>query len=1151
MSPLKIFLLGQFEVLQNNLDLSHKLWQSRQLRGILKILVAARGKPVSCSQILDIIWPNEDQKTAQQHLYVRISQLRKILKYEKHDELIQKVSGGYQFGPNNNHEFILNHERYWIDVDEFEHLADQGRHELEQNQLQQALESFEKARDLYRGDYLVEDIYEDWTMGERERLRDRYLILITELAETFALLGLYRRAINACRQVLTIEPCREAIYVRLMLYYYYAGEKGKALQIYDQCHQVMTTELGVEPDISTKQLVEQIRSGNLWSQSEYPLYPPPNYDGRLFEVPYSLGKTPFSGRDREFAWLIQQWQAPDKPVIWIEGEAGIGKTRLVEEFIKSTLNESSMILKLHPGNHKNTPYEAWIKVFKNYPELFTLEGLSAHSKTVLMPLFQKKSISSGINSLQPAGNLRVSNMLDAILELLQLNLPEYGILWVEDAHLLDQYSINLLSECLEKKKYRVLIACRTEDTPQNHPIRKLLDNSPSRIAVFHLQRLNIENAQNFLEQLNPGNDRHFSETIFSITQGNPLFMIATIQHLFEQGILFVDSKGSWLQTGSMEHALSPTIEDTIALRLKQTRPQDRRILDVIAVAGGELDYDLLIAVLEIEETILIENVDGLIESGFVVEPRKLESAELALFHTCYSEVLYRTLPKARRRIFHRRLAEALLASGKDTPDFAAVLADHFFHGEDFERAFRYRKIAGDFALRLYAPLQALQQYQEAVICLESLDIEDYSDWTGQTWMGMAEALRLSGQYQAAIEYYQKAFPNLKGELKTAAAYQMFQLKVFQGESLSEYEEITAGFEKELVNEGDSWALALYYWAQSFVTLMQGKRKETRWINAQGWRVARRLMVSGNMAPNWVQQRAYTTMLRAQIQWGNFHTAIDMGCRFLSILDNSDKDEYSNNRAAVLNSLGSAYLNLSQYDDAFENFQTCYQLALKAGDPRLQGEGLIGMGYVNFERGDFKTATSFADQAIELAEQKNDVVREVNAQIIRARIAIVQGTSSEYLPILNNFLFLARFQQADPYIADLLQLLAEVHISLNQFDQAVSIFQEAFEIAQRCGLKNNQCNVLQGLALAEFKTDRSDYAAEHANRAVLLAQMIDSPFTLGTALRVRAFISHESEQQLQDAALALEQFLSVGASYEAEQTRLLLQKWIQDREEIEV
>ena len=229
-------------------------------------------------------------------------------------------------------------------------------------------------------------------MGERERLRDRFLVLLTELAEAYAQMGYYRRAINVCRQVLVIEPCREAVYMHLMVYYYYAGEKNKALQVYDQCQQVLSTELGVDPDISTRQLAERIRAGSLWSQKEISLYPPPNYEGRLYEVPYSLGKVPFSGRDREYAWLIYQWHALSNPVIWIEGEAGVGKTRLVEEFVGYIRKDGARIFRLRGSGNQSTPFSAWVDIFKSFPEILNSENLSDRVKNVISSLITETDL---------------------------------------------------------------------------------------------------------------------------------------------------------------------------------------------------------------------------------------------------------------------------------------------------------------------------------------------------------------------------------------------------------------------------------------------------------------------------------------------------------------------------------------------------------------------------------------------------------------------------------------------------------------------------------------------------------------------------------------------------------------------------------------
>jgi DNA-binding SARP family transcriptional activator len=243
MPELKIHLFGAFEVLIADQPIQHKYWQSRQVRTIFKLLILQRGRPFASTQFVEAIWPKEKQEVALQRLYIRISQLRRILELGAVDVKIQTIEGGYLFDYKYPQPGEIS--SCWIDVDVFENLADQGRMLLEQNQYQAAVEMFEKARSLYRADYLIEDQYDDWSMTERERLRDRFLILLTELSEAYAQMGQYRRAIHTCQKILQADSCREAVFVRLMLFYYYAGEKNKALQTFEHCQKVLWKELAV------------------------------------------------------------------------------------------------------------------------------------------------------------------------------------------------------------------------------------------------------------------------------------------------------------------------------------------------------------------------------------------------------------------------------------------------------------------------------------------------------------------------------------------------------------------------------------------------------------------------------------------------------------------------------------------------------------------------------------------------------------------------------------------------------------------------------------------------------------------------------------------------------------------------------------------
>ena len=249
--PLSIHLLGAFEIFREGQPLPNSAWHSQQTRAICKILLARRGQVVTSDQIIDILWPADDPDSARRRLHVRISQLRRALGSGK--ACLQTVDGGYRFQPD---------ETCWLDVDEFQTQILEGSRYQDAGQQPQAIRAFEQARQLYCGDFLAEDIYADWAFAEREHYRERFLTLLTELAESYAQQGRYRLALARTRDALARDPLRESLYVRLMLYHYYAGERPQALRAFERCRAVLAAELDVPPLETTIQLAKQIRVWN-------------------------------------------------------------------------------------------------------------------------------------------------------------------------------------------------------------------------------------------------------------------------------------------------------------------------------------------------------------------------------------------------------------------------------------------------------------------------------------------------------------------------------------------------------------------------------------------------------------------------------------------------------------------------------------------------------------------------------------------------------------------------------------------------------------------------------------------------------------------------------------------------------------------------
>jgi DNA-binding SARP family transcriptional activator len=771
MATLRIFALGPFRILRDGQPIPASAWRSQQSRTVLKVLLARRGRVVPADQLLEILWPDDDPETARGRLHVRVSQLRRALDPDGSSSVVLTVEGGYVFDTEAS---------CWIDVDEFETLARSGHRCQADGALAEAITSYEAARALYQGDFLEEDLYEDWAFAERERLRAGFLTMLTELAEAYAQQGRYRRAIDSCQEVLAADSCRESVYVRLMLYHYYAGERPRALSTYERCRRVLADELDVEPLPATVALAERIRDGTLWTAEGAPRYPPPAYEGRLFEVPYSLGHTPFVGREREYAWLVEQWRAAQTGAILVEGEAGVGKSRLLDEFLGYARAEGATVLRARVSRTNVLPYAPVVAAlrpllkekpvrgrttFQETPRPGTaqeqnspsfLEGpgeredLHRTTLAALARLFPEvRDRHAGLPPLPelPARQER-ERLFRAVEALVQARIPAGGLLWVDDAHRAGTGSLDLLARLAGS--LTVVLSCRTEETPPDHRLRVALRplRHEGRLAELALEPLSPAAVQALLRQLGHGKLLALAEALMARTGGNPLFVIASLQHMFEEGALYIDAQGHWATAEDADLSLSPTVRKTIEARLRRLSGEVRRVFDVAAVVGGEFDFGLLEQASQLAETPLLDALDALMEAGLLVEPRAAGRAEFALAHDCYAEVAYETLPRVRRRRLHRSVAEALEATAKDLDVAAPSLAHHFEQAGDAPRAFDWLVRAGDAACARYAHIEALALYERAI----GLGAGE----TAPVWMRLGRTAHHLARFGDGAHYYGQA-----------------------------------------------------------------------------------------------------------------------------------------------------------------------------------------------------------------------------------------------------------------------------------------------------------------------------------------------------------------------------------------------------------
>jgi DNA-binding SARP family transcriptional activator len=246
---LQVRFFGHFEILCNGEPLG--LGRNGKALAIFKYLLAHRDRQVSRDLLMEWLWPESSLKKARSSLNVAIHTLRRLL---------SNCSAGL-------HNYILLEEGYyrlrptvWVgsDVEEFDRRYEQGCRLEKINRLDEAAAEYEKAIEHYRGEYLLEHLYEDWTMVERERLSNAYVDMLERLALYYKDSAQLQKRIQLCYRILEKDRSHENSHLLLTEAYALLGWYGRALHQYRLFKGVLKSTYGTEPSVETEKRFEKV-----------------------------------------------------------------------------------------------------------------------------------------------------------------------------------------------------------------------------------------------------------------------------------------------------------------------------------------------------------------------------------------------------------------------------------------------------------------------------------------------------------------------------------------------------------------------------------------------------------------------------------------------------------------------------------------------------------------------------------------------------------------------------------------------------------------------------------------------------------------------------------------------------------------------------
>lgn len=742
---LRIRTLGPLTLERGAQVLPERIWRSRQERRLLGILLSARGRKVSTDRLIGWLWPDADHGAAATTLRSTVSALRHMLEPASgraSSRYILTRPGGYAWNPAGG---------AWIDAEALLALLDARDSRGDD----QAVQAIEQALALYQGEFLADEPDAAWAGPLRELLHERVLTALHDLAELRLARGEYDAAIVLARRGLEHDHLREPLYRTLMLAQSRAGDLSGALQTYERCRRALDDELGAAPSAQTRALHAALLRDEADSEARAPK--PGPVAARPPILPAAV--SPFVGRADELATLRGWIAALDQRgggVLAVVGEAGIGKTRLIDEALRSSRADTLTIALRCTTLERGLPFaplsEALRSLLRAAPAdlLRRLPPVALAQVADLLPVLRER-----LPDLPTLASVRPGEgrnyLLDGLVDVaLALARERPLIVWCDDAQWADEATLAVLGRLARRAPRRallVILAYRSEELVENTALHQLLrtlgrEMSLHPLVLGRLAERDVAELLAGLAHTAPERVAHLSPRLSAASGGNPLFLAVALQSLVEShGAQSLAALLPALGAGAPlpDLASAPPLRDLVLARIDRLPGPARELLEQLAVIGRPASLDLIE---QIAGAPALAAAQILLERQFVVETA---DGRLEFGHDLVRSIVSATLSSPQRRLVHRRAALAIAALHGSAPGGAAELAFHFEQagrGAEAE-VLRYAIAAGEHARRSFGYRAALAHYDTALLAADRLGSRAEADAVRRAFAGrllMLEAL---------------------------------------------------------------------------------------------------------------------------------------------------------------------------------------------------------------------------------------------------------------------------------------------------------------------------------------------------------------------------------------------------------------------------
>lgn len=562
--------------------------------------------------------------------------------------------------------------------------------------------------------------FEEWVAGIRFALLRDYHSALGALAREAMAQRRWREASEAADRWLASDSLSEEAARFAVEALYLAGNRGGALARFAGYRDALYRETGCEPGRGFRALMQRVTADRPGAEA------PRATDE--WEAPASLFEASLIGREPEWERLTAAWsevRRGEGRILLLDGEAGVGKSRLVDEFLRWIVAEGEgTVLKGRCFDGRSgVPYEPVADALRDVLDAPGLAGASAEwlvEVARLIPELHRRFPSLG-EPERPADSTDGWRLFEGIAQLLLALAAERPVaVAIDDLQWCDEDTCNLLRYLirrLERSPVLWLGAITLGEVERDAPAARLCRvlRAKSHAEAIELTPLAEDHLWRIIRELGhvstPTGARRLAARIHRITGGNPFYAIELLKAMLAEGTLSADrTSGEWTVSAAgaaaiREFPVSQTVQDLIAERVDRLPAELRELLITVAVAGSGGRPDVLSHVHGISRLRAAAMSDALVDRRLVVE----EGGVYRCAHPVIAHVVRDGITTPRRCEVHRMLALALelAAPAGETSSVAGEIALHADRGGEPALAYRYALMASEAAVHRYAFEEAL------------------------------------------------------------------------------------------------------------------------------------------------------------------------------------------------------------------------------------------------------------------------------------------------------------------------------------------------------------------------------------------------------------------------------------------------------------